>query len=330
VTVPDLAASLLGRCNFPPAGTRVDLAVSGGADSVALLVLARAAGLEATAFHVDHGMREGSHVEAETVAKLAARYGYRFQALSVAVEPGPDLEARARAARYSVLPKHVMTGHTMDDQAETVLLNLLRGSGLDGLSGIGRRESRPLLGIRRRDTQALCEAEGIAPLKDPTNLERRFRRNRVRHEVIPLLSDVAERDVVPVLARQADLLMQEAALLDELAAGLDPIDARSLRDAPAPLARRALRRWLRDPGRGGDSEEHPPSAAEIARVLEVVRGAATACELSGGRRVSRTAGRLRVEHGGVEQDEPGQDGLEQRRVAGGHLGLEPDSVAERR
>jgi tRNA(Ile)-lysidine synthase len=188
-----------------------------------------------------------------------------------------------------------MTGHTMDDQAETVLLNLIRGAGLDGLSGMrSTRTCRPLLRLRRADTEALCESEGLEPVRDPTNQDPRFRRNRVRHELIPLLCEVAGRDVVPVLARQAELMSDEADFLDDLAAGLDPTDARSLRDAPPAIARRALRRWLRAPDQGGDAEAHPPSAAEIARVLEVVNGWATACELAGGRRVSRSAGRLRV------------------------------------
>jgi tRNA(Ile)-lysidine synthase len=292
-----LVEALLRRCDFPPSGTNVFLAVSGGADSMALLVLAAAAGLEATAIHVDHGLREGSDLEAETVAKAAARYGVGFDSRTVHVEAGPDLEARARAARYSALPPDVMTGHTMDDQAETVLLNLLRGAALDGLAGIRRRPSRPLLGIRRFETVALCEAEGVVPLADPTNGDPRFRRNRIRNDVIPLLSEVAGRDVVPVIARQADLVLEEALLLDELSAGLDPADARTVREAPTPLARRALRRWLRDRHQGADEELHPPTAADIARVLEVVRGSATACELTGGRRVSRSGGRLKVEPG---------------------------------
>ena len=278
------------------------LAVSGGADSLALLVLASAAGLKATAWHVDHGLREGSDLEAERVAKVAAAYGAGFDGRTLTVTPGPDLEARARAARYSVLPAGVLTGHTMDDQAETVLLNLLRGAGPDGLAGIRAHKTghtaaprRPLLGLRRRDTEAICEAEGLVPFRDPTNDDPRFRRNRVRHEVIPLLSDVAGRDVVPVLARQAELISDEVSLLESLTAGIDPTDARSVREAPVPLARRALRRWLRAPDSGGDSEAHPASSAEIERVLAVARGTATACEIAGGRRVARSVGRLSVE-----------------------------------
>jgi tRNA(Ile)-lysidine synthase len=274
------------------------LAVSGGADSLALLVLASRAGLDAVAVHVDHGLRPGSAREAELVAAAAARFGLGFESRPVEVQPGPDLEARARRARYDALPPGVMTGHTMDDQAETVLLNVLWGAGLDGLAGIrptaDGRPRRPLLRIRRAETAALCESVALTPVQDPSNLDPRFRRNRVRREVLPLLCDVAGRDVVPVLARQADLLSADAELLDDLAAPLDPTDTRVLRGAPLPLARRAIRRWLRSPAAFADHEAHPPSAAEVARVLGVVRGEAAACELAGGRRVRRSGGRLDV------------------------------------
>jgi tRNA(Ile)-lysidine synthase len=295
-----LATDLLARCTFPDPGRggRVALAVSGGPDSLALLVLAAHAGLDALAIHVDHGLRPGSEREAKVVAEAAARYGSAFESRKVLVAPGPDLEARARSARYHVLPRGVMTGHTMDDQAETVILNMLRGAGLDGLCGMrpdgrGSAARRPLLGLRRSETAALCAAEGLEPVADPSNGDRRFRRNRVRHEILPLLCDVAGRDVVPVLARQAAVLEADRAHLEVLAHGLDPTDARALRAAPPALATRALRRWLRGPAVAGP-EQHPPSAAELTRLMEVVAGAAKACELSGGRRVERSGGRLRV------------------------------------
>lgn len=296
-------AALLARCDFPPAGTAVTLAVSGGPDSLALLVLAAAAGLDATAVHVDHGIRPGSSVEADLVKDAASRLGAGFEAVAVDVPPGPDLEARARRARYEALPPGVLTGHTMDDQAETVLINLLRGAGLDGLAGMHRadpgvRPSRPLLGLRRSETEAVCEAVGLVPFRDPTNDDPAFVRNRIRHQVMPLICEVAGRDVVPVLARQSRLLADEAELLDGLAAAVDPTDARALRATPVPLARRAVRRWLRAGERAADAEMHPPSAAEVARVLAVAEGIARACELSGGRRVARSGGRLSVDCGG--------------------------------
>jgi len=273
-------------------------AVSGGADSLALLILAVEAGLAATAVHVDHGLRLGSAGEAEVVADAAARLGAGFEARSVVVTPGPNLEARARVARYAALPAGVLTGHTADDLAETMLVNLLRGAGLDGLAPMRAdaparadplaRVVRPLLEVRRAETRALCAWAGFSPFEDPSNADRRFTRNRVRHELLPLLASISGRDPVPILVRQSALLGSEASLLDELAGALDPTDARAMAAAPEALARRAIRTWLR----AGAAECHPPSAAEVERVLAVIRGEATGCELSGDRTVRRSKGRL--------------------------------------
>ncbi len=280
---PAALARLLAVCSFPAPGTAVTCAVSGGADSLALLVLAVTAGCAVTAVHVDHALRPGSAAEADVVAAVAARFGARFRAEQAPVTPGPNLEARARAARYAVLPPDVLTGHTADDQAETVLVNLLRGSGLDGLAGMGPA-GHPLLRVRRADTRELCTLLGLQPVEDPTNASPVHRRNRIRHELLPLLDAIAERDVAALLARQADTLRDEAELLDRLAAALDPTDARALAAAPAALARRAVRRWL--------TCGYPPDAAAVERVLAVARGEAVACEVGGGRRVRRSGQRL--------------------------------------
>jgi tRNA(Ile)-lysidine synthase len=283
---------LLRRCDFPPPGTEVAAAVSGGADSVALMILAVTAGLRVTAVHVDHGLREGSAGEAHLVAAAAAALGAAFEARTVSVGAGPNLEARARAARYDALPAGVLTGHTADDLAETMLVNLLRGAGLDGLSPMRRndRVKRPLLRLRRAETRAVCVASGLDPLDDASNDDPRFTRNRVRHDLLPLMADIAGRDPVPILTRQAELLGAEADFLDAGAGGLDPTDTRSLRAQPEALVRRAVRNWLRSEAR----EEHPPSAAEVERVLAVIRGHATGCELSGGRSVRRSHSRLMI------------------------------------
>jgi tRNA(Ile)-lysidine synthase len=290
-----LAAGLLARCTWP-AGDSVSLAVSGGADSLALLVLARSAGLAAVAIHVDHGLRPGSAGEADVVADAATVWGAGFRSMHLDVSPGPNLEARARAARYGALPPDVLTGHTADDLAETVLLNLARGAGLDGMAAMARHGGpvRPLLAIRRAETHALCAEVGLVPLVDPTNAELRLRRNAVRHRLLPVLAEVAGRDPVPVLARQCGLFADDAAYLQHLAEGIDPTDAGALAAAPLPLARRAVRRWLRETA---GAERHPPSAAEVARVLTVAKGGAVACEVSLGRRVARSGGRLRLDGG---------------------------------
>lgn len=281
-------ANLLARCTFPPAGTPLVCAVSGGADSLALLVLAVAAGCDVTAVHVDHGLRPESAGEAGVVAEAAARYGARFRSVKVDIGAGGNLEARARVARRAALPAGAATGHTADDQAETILLNLLRGAGLDGLAGIRLGATKPILFLRRSETHALCSAEGLVPVQDPSNADPAFRRNRVRHELLPLLGDVAERDIVPVLVRQAALLREEADLLDQLSAGIDSTDAGALAGAPPALARRALRALLGD-------RDHPPSSAAVERVMAVARGEATACEVEGGRRVARSRGRLHID-----------------------------------
>jgi len=278
------------EARFPAPGTEVACAVSGGADSLALLVLAVDAGCRVTAIHVDHGLRAGSSDEAAVVAAAAERFGARFETRTVEVAPGPNLEARARAARYAVLPERALTGHTAEDQAETVLLNLLRGAGLDGLAGIRDDGRRPLLRVRRADTRALCAELGLEPVADPSNDDPAFRRNRVRHELLPLLDAIGERDVAAVIARQASSLAGEAALLDELAAAIDVSDAKVLAAAPPPLARRAVRAWLRAPDGG-----HPPDQATVERVLDVARGSVVACEVAGVGRVARSGGRLRLE-----------------------------------
>jgi tRNA(Ile)-lysidine synthase len=271
---------------------------SGGADSVALLALAADAALAPVAVHVDHGLRAGSAADTEHVRAVAAQLGTEFRAARVTVPAGPNLEARARDARYDALERArvdagadvVLVAHTTDDQAETVLLNVLRGSAAAGLAGMARRHGRvvrPLLDFRRSETSALCAALGLDVVTDPMNEDRAFRRVAIRHDVLPRLSALAERDLVPVLARQADILRADSDFLDELARaawpGADGPRAASLAALSAPLARRAVRQWLGAP---------PPSMAEVVRVLAVASGAARATELAGGRAVRRSAGVL--------------------------------------
>ncbi|MEX1006513.1 MAG: tRNA lysidine(34) synthetase TilS [Acidimicrobiia bacterium] len=285
---------------------------SGGTDSVALLALTADAGLGPIAVHVDHGIRPDGNRERDHVAALAARLGARFDSRTVDIPPGSNLEERARDARYEALEaarvEHgataVLVAHTTDDQAETVLLNILRGAAGTGLSGMPARRGfvvRPLLGFRRAETSALCAALGLPVLHDPMNDDEAFRRVAVRRRVLPMLSDVAGRDLVPVLARQAELLREESAFLDELAQaawpGADGTSARALAALSPVLARRAVRQWLGPP---------PPSSAEVTRVLQVAAGRHRATELSGGRAVRRAAGRLHLERPGGAAAESGK------------------------
>lgn len=253
---------------------------------MALAILATIVAPDAVELHhVDHRLRGDSHLDAEAVRALAGRLQVDCVLHEVEIAPGSNLEARARAARYGVLPENVLTAHTVDDQAETVLLQLFRGGGLDALAGM-RPQNRPILALRRSDTVAVCETFGVTPREDPSNRDPRHRRNRVRHELLASINEIFERDVSPLLSRAAALAGDERDLLDEMASHIDVTDAVGLASAPAPLARRAVRAWLR-----GD---HPPDSSTVERVLAVARGERRATEVGGSRRVERSGQRLRL------------------------------------
>jgi tRNA(Ile)-lysidine synthase len=293
----NLLESLLGQCRFPETGTAVDLAVSGGPDSLGLLLLAQAAGLVVHVHHVDHHARPLSGDDARFVESICDRLGVPFSLHDVQVPPGANFESRARAARRATLPQGVLTGHTMDDLAETVLINMMRGAGLDGLSPMVADPTKPLLEVRRRDLHFFVEGAPFHPLHDETNDSADFVRNRVRHELLPLFEEIAQRDVVPLLARQASVVADERAWLDalvapDLARDLADIDCREL--MTWPCAR--LRRWMRAKLSRDDADGvHPPSSDEVERAVRVVRGDVVATELSGGRRLSRSGQRLTLE-----------------------------------
>jgi len=281
---------LLAQCHFADSGTLVDLAVSGGPDSLGLLLLALDAGLGITVHHVDHHARATSGEDGDYVEGICQQLNVGFVRHDVVVEPGGNFEARARSARRGAMPSGVLTGHTMDDLAETVLLNMLRGAGLDGLSPMVNDPTKPLRDVRRVALHEFVDGSKYVALHDETNESPAFQRNRVRHELMALLDDIAGRDVVPILARQAALVFDERTWLDELARDdeavtLEEADCRVLRAWPRARLRRWLRARLRSPDLGDGS--HPPSADEVERAIDVVVGEVVAMELSGGRRLSR-------------------------------------------
>ena len=175
---------------------------------------------------------------------------------------------------------------------------------MTGLAGIRADARRPLLNLRRSETRRLCVELGLAVVDDPSNHDPRFRRNRVRHELLPLFDDIAERDVAGVVARQAQSLAEIDQYLRDSASSIDVTDARALAAAPEVLARVAVRHWLVE-HRPGSAGEHPPDAAAVERVLAVARGEATGTEVGGGWSVKRTDWRLRLVSGAQSgQNEP--------------------------
>ncbi|TMA43536.1 MAG: tRNA lysidine(34) synthetase TilS, partial [Deltaproteobacteria bacterium] len=197
-------AAALDAPGGPRAGEHLLAAVSGGPDSTALLAGLAALGpgrsLGLTAAYVDHGLRgtEGA-LECRRVATLAKQLGVGFVSRAVAVVPGPGQEARARRTRYAALADlarevgaaRIVTGHTQDDQAETLVLRLLRGAGRRGLGGMRPargRLFRPLLGVTRADVRRFLAERGLPFMVDRTNADLAFARNRIRRLVIPFLA----------------------------------------------------------------------------------------------------------------------------------------------
>ncbi|MFK7919062.1 MAG: tRNA lysidine(34) synthetase TilS [Ilumatobacter sp.] len=262
-------------------------ALSGGPDSAALVALAVHGGLEVSAVHVHHGSRASADHDQAAAQSIADQLGVTLRIERADVAEGANFEARARAVRHALTGGHAMFGHTADDQAETALLGLLRGSGATGLAAIRPGHRHPILALRRSETHALCAELGLATIVDPTNSDPRFLRNRVRNELIPLLDDLADRDVTSLIVRTADLLRTDDDLLDQMAGALDVTDARALDAAPLAIARRAVRAWLVRDG-------YPPDAAAVERVLAVAGGAMTACEVAGVGRVQRSAQQLSI------------------------------------
>jgi tRNA(Ile)-lysidine synthase len=304
-------------------GDLVLSACSGGADSLALTAalafIAPRLALRAGAVTVDHGLQEGSADRAAHVVTTLAGMGLD-PVYSVAVEVadgagragGAGPEAAARVARYRALDeiavragaKAVLLGHTLDDQAETVLLGLARGSGARSLAGMPASRGvyrRPLLGIRRATTEAACTALGLDPWRDPHNQDPRYARVRVRHDALPALEEALGPGVAEALARTARQLSADADCLDELAfaeseqlrgQGSDPagLDVRWLAALPEAIRNRVLR----DAALMAGSPAGALTAGHLQRASELVTcwHGQRWVSLPGGIRVLRRNGKL--------------------------------------
>jgi tRNA(Ile)-lysidine synthase len=295
------AVRLAVRRELVDVGDRpVLVACSGGADSLALLAAtvfeARHLSCRVVGVTVDHGLQEGATERAAAVVEQMAGLG-ADETMSVRVRvdaPGIGPEAAAREARYAALGQAaasldthvVLLGHTLDDQAETVLMGLTRGSGGRSLSGMRRAYDdyrRPLLDVTRAQTEAACRAEGITWWDDPHNDDPRFLRSRVRRTVMPLLEQELGPGVATTLARTADQLRADMEALDDLAeellarartgAGLEvALDVPLLEAQPPALVSRVLRRAALDAGAPGGELFAVHVAALFSILLGTVRG----------------------------------------------------------
>ncbi|BCB85668.1 tRNA lysidine(34) synthetase TilS [Phytohabitans suffuscus] len=276
-------------------GGPVLVACSGGADSLALAAatafVAPRAGLSAGLVTVDHGLQSGSAERAAAVASWAESAGLSpVEVATVVVSREGSPEAAAREARYQALiaaatrlgASAVLLGHTRDDQAETVLLALARGSGPRGMAGMPRRRDvegvallRPLLDVSRDETRKACAALSLNPWDDPHNTDPAYARARVRSSALPALVEALGAGVVDNLARTARLLAADAAALDAIAAAAlerarrpeDALDVTELQRLPDAVRTRVLHAWARERGAPPAALSHRHVAALDALVM---------------------------------------------------------------
>ena len=255
-------------------GDTVICAVSGGADSMALLwglwLLKEKLGIRLEAAHFNHNLRgEESRRDAEFVEKFCDFHDIKLHLGSANVVAGAKgLEAAARDARYGFLRSlngTIATAHTADDNAETVLMHLLRGSGLRGLGGITPKSEgliRPMLDVTRAQVEEFLAENYIRHIEDSSNESDAFLRNRLRHGVMPLLRS-ENPSIARGLSAAAQRIRQDAALLDDLAAQIEAENVPALRNAPGPLRRRAIEGFLRKNGFPEPSAEHIAQAEAV-------------------------------------------------------------------
>lgn len=239
------------------------IGLSGGPDSLALVAAAAAKGIDARALVVDHGLQPGSADIAAKAAEQSERLGVPAAVVSVDVTaaPGESIEAAARDARYQALaqaarsgsvPRDIWVAHTLDDQAETLLLGALRGNPagmapeMELESGV--RVVRPFLGIRRENTVGACAELGLKPWHDPMNDDPAYRRVAIRQSVIPALGEIIGGDAAPALARTAARIAADHALIDATSTLTPTNDCAALAANPPPIRQRRILAWLREEG----------------------------------------------------------------------------------
>jgi tRNA(Ile)-lysidine synthase len=294
------------------AGDVVIVAVSGGADSVALayaiLTESEPLAIKAVAVTIDHQLQENSAAQAEKVESQLREIGYeKVITEKVLVDTKSGIEAGARDARYQALTTcaekeqaiKIFLGHTRDDQAETVLLGLARGSGTRSLSGMAAESGpyvRPLLGITRAQTVSACEEIGIQFWNDPHNMNSDFSRVRVRNEVLPLMEEKIGPGISAALSRSASLLRDDADALDAIAdaesseLNLTDLDCQRLGELPRAIRTRIIRTALYAAGApsGSITWDH---VAAVEALITHWHGQG-ALSLPGGVKVERISGRL--------------------------------------
>jgi tRNA(Ile)-lysidine synthase len=334
---------------FDP-GTTVLVACSGGPDSTCLLHslsrLRRLFRIRLAVFHFDHRLRSDSARDAAYVRAQATRLHLPFLLREASGGPrrGQSVEAWARLARYAALTEAAVQaaadraalGHTQDDQAETVLLGLVRGGGLEAVAGmapvaklppLGLTAIRPLLGTTREEIEAFCRALHLRPRRDPTNLDPRFLRNRLRGEVLPVMEERLDRSLKVTLARTAENVRGDSAFLESMASEAarriitvreDEIrlDSSGLAALPVPVGARVVRQAVRLAAAAGGEWGPDPGAAHVRGVLDLAGGRpGRRLDLPGGLLADRGKEYIRIARASLEK--AAVDRTPRRRQPGG-------------
>jgi tRNA(Ile)-lysidine synthase len=282
----ELVGSAQARLRLPEGPFAI--ALSGGADSAALTLLAVDRNSSVGAVHIDHGL-PGSPMLRSAAAEIAGSLEIDLEIVPVHLGAGPSPEDQARAARYRVLDswhENVLTAHTLDDNAETILINLVRGTGPAGLAGIPYhrppRTYRPMLDVTRDETREIAALANLPFRDDPMNSDPALIRNRIRQEIIPRLREMNPR-VVDALARAGKTIGADSALLDDMVAHIDTargVPVAVLATLPRPLGDRILTGLLAAHGVGVTEDR-------LLRARSVVEGRAPRQDLADGKTIER-------------------------------------------
>lgn len=267
VSVPENLDAIASKVKFPEG--ELHLAVSGGADSAAMVALASYLKRYATLHHVNHGLREASKAEEDIVRNLGSKFGFKVHVYNVNMEGTSEEEAREKRMEHL---KGKLTAHSKNDRVETMLYNMMRGAGSRGMSSMN---GKPLIDVTTEELDQVCAFYNLQLCVDETNFTNQYTRNRVRYELIPLMEDISSRNVVEVLNRNANTLAKESEFLDKLASKVNISDCKAAQKEDDVILTRAVKLWLEA------NVSHNISQQNIESVVQVIRGVTVGTQVCG-------------------------------------------------
>lgn len=249
----------------------LNLAVSGGADSVALMCIVYHLGRTASVHHVNHGIRDASNDEAKIVQELAENFQFDFFLYETTIG-FQNMEENARQARQDFLPEDVLTAHSFEDKVETVIMNFMRGATSKGFSPM---TDKPLINITANELDSIVVYYDVSPCVDSTNFTQEHVRNRVRHELIPLMTDISGTNIAKPIIRNSQIALEESEYLDQIASKIDITQCKTAKTENIVILRRATRMWIEE------NISHKYSEVNITNLVSVVQGETLGTQIAG-------------------------------------------------